>query len=325
MEDVGKLAGVSQVTVSRALSNPSKVSIKTLARIHEAIERTGFVPNAVAGALASQRSKLISVLVPDQANMIYSLMIKCFAGNLRAQGYQILLSETGYAIEEEERIIALHLSRRPDAMVLTGIHHSTQARRMLLGSNMPVVEMWDISCTPIDICVGFSHFDIGRQVAAYVIGKGFQSVATIFVNDLRAQQRKNAFIIEFKTKVGKTVSEVDFKVPASIRVGRKGLAKLLDEKGFRNGVVYCSSDLIAHGVIIETQARGLSVPEDIAVIGFGNQDFSSYTNPSMTTVRVDLETLGLTAADAIIDSLRGNRSRETTVDIGFEIIERDST
>lgn len=325
MEDVGKLAGVSQVTVSRALSNPAKVSSKTLAKIHEAIERTGFVPNAVAGALASQKSKLISVLVPDQANIMYSLMIQTFAENLRAQGYQILLSETGYDAKEEERIIALHLSRRPDAVVLTGIHHSAQSRRMLLGANIPVLELWDVSNTPIDICVGFSHFDIGKAVADYAVAKGFQSAATIFVDDLRAQQRKASFVAEFKAQTGKVVTETDFKVPARIEIGRKGLADLLDKQQFHKGVVFCSSDMVAHGVIIEAQVRGLIVPDDIAVIGFGDQNFAAFTNPTLTTIRIDLETLGRKAADAIINSLQKGQVEETVIDIGFEIIERDST
>lgn len=325
MEDVGRMAGVSQVTVSRALSNPAQVSTKTLAKIKEAIERTGFVPNAVAGALASRRSKLISVLVPDQVNIMYSLMIKTFAKNMRAEGYQILLSETGYTQEEEERTIALHLSRRPDAMVLTGVHHSAQSRRMLLSSGIPVVELWDISNTPIDICVGFSHMEIGRAVANYVIGKNYNGVATIFLSDLRAQQRKDAFIQVIEAQTNHTVLRVEPEMPTSIRIGREGLAKLLDEDGFRQGVVFCSSDLIAHGVIIEAQVRGLAVPQDIAVIGFGNQNFADYTNPALTSIRIDLDILGQKAANAIIDSLQQGKSQQTTIDIGFQVIERESS
>ena len=164
MQDVGRMAGVSQVTVSRALSDPAKVSPDTLRRITQAIEATGFVPNALAGALASRRSGLVTALVPSITNIIYASMVQAFGLRMRDAGYQILLSETGLTLEAEEETLARHLSRRPDAVLLTGIHHTARTRRMLLASGIPVVEVWDFTETPIDACVGFDHAATGRAV-----------------------------------------------------------------------------------------------------------------------------------------------------------------
>ena len=129
MAEVGRLAGVSQVTVSRALSSPNKVSANTLQRIQDAISRTGYVPNAVAGALASNKSNLIAALVPSVTNVVYSSLLHAFSEIMRGHGYQIMLSETGFDLEREEQAIAVHLSRRPDAIMLVGVHHSPGARR----------------------------------------------------------------------------------------------------------------------------------------------------------------------------------------------------
>ncbi|MFT6887857.1 MAG: LacI family gluconate utilization system Gnt-I transcriptional repressor, partial [Paracoccaceae bacterium] len=198
MATVGKIAGVSQVTVSRALSDPSKVSATTLRKIHDAIDITGFVPNAIAGALASSRSQLVTALVPSVTNVMYSALIKAFGARLREAGYQILLSETGFGAAEEETLIRAHLSRRPDAMLLTGIHHSAQTRRMLLGAGIPVVEVWDLTDTPIDICVGFSHVNAGRAVAGEMRARGHAQAAAVTAADERARRRRDAFVAEFE-------------------------------------------------------------------------------------------------------------------------------
>ena len=325
MAAVGRLAGVSQVTVSRALSDPSKVSPKTLERIREAIELTGFVPNALAGALASSRSKLISALVPSITNIVYASMIKAFSDGMRDHGYQILLSETGFDLEEEESLISTHLSRRPDAMLLVGIHHTAQARRMLLGAGIPVVEVWDISDSPIDLCVGFSHVEAGRAVADFAIEAGYTAAGTVSAGDERALRRKDAFAQRFTQRSGASVSEVTFDGPASLARGREGLARLVGDQGFDGGVIFCSSDLLAHGVIIEAGARALAVPKQIAIVGFGDQDFAAHAMPSITTVRVDREALGIAAARAILSRFDGEGAAASPIsDIGFEIVRRDS-
>ncbi|MGI3169017.1 LacI family DNA-binding transcriptional regulator [Pseudooceanicola sp. C21-150M6] len=324
METVGRIAGVSQVTVSRALSDPSKVSAKTLQKIHEAIEATGFVPNAIAGALASNKSKLITALVPSITNIVYSSMIRSFSLRMRDAGYQILLSETGFDPEDEEQAIAAHLSRRPDAILLTGIHHSAQARRMLLASGLPVVEVWDFTETPIDICVGFRHAETGFAAADFAVAQGYGQAAVIAAGDERARRRKDAFRTRFEEKTGTTVCELNFEAGATLARGREGLSSLLDEMGFRTGVVSCSSDILAHGVIVEAKARGLRIPEDIAVIGFGDQEFAADTEPSITTIKVDREAFGRSAADAILARINGGGHRVDAIDLGFEIIRRRS-
>ena len=325
MAAVGRMAGVSQVTVSRALSDPSKVSPETLRRINAAIEATGFVPNAVAGALASNRSKLVSALIPSITNPIYTSFIKEFSDRMREHGYQVLLSDCGFDRKEEEATIARHLSRRPDAMLLTGIHHSAQARRMLLGAKIPVVEVWELTASPIDLCVGFSHQNAGREVAEYAISKGYKRAASICANDERAQRRADAFATAFERGRGVKVEMLTLAGQASLGAGRSQLAALLDHPSASVDVVFCSSDLIAQGVMIEAQERGLRVPHDIAVIGFGDQDFAQHLSPALTTVRVDRKEMGMIAAREVLTRMKASLSDNKIVDLGFEIVSRRST
>ena len=168
MADIGRLAGVTQVTVSRALSTPEKVSAETLERVRNAVRQTGYVPNALAGALASSKSNLVSALVPSITNVVYSSMLHAFSEIMRGHGYQIMVSETGADAEREEQAIAAHLSRRPDAVLLTGVKHGPAVRRMLVNAAIPVVEIWDLTDTPIDCCVGFP---IWQDAIGYLDGR----------------------------------------------------------------------------------------------------------------------------------------------------------
>ncbi|WP_305559913.1 LacI family DNA-binding transcriptional regulator [Thalassospira sp.] len=323
METVGRLAGVSQVTVSRALNNPKKVSPQTLKRIQDAIAVTGYVPNLVAGALASRRSHLVAALVPSITNIVYSGLMKHFIDVIRASGYHVLMSETGFSQEEEQAIVAALLSRRPDGLLLTGIHHSAGTRRMLLSAGIPVVEIWDITDTPVDICIGFSHIKAGHDVADFARMRGYHRAAAVAANDERALRRKDAFCARFSELTKTDVPEICLDSAASISRGREALARLVAQ-GFDKGVIFCSSDLLAHGIIIEAQSRHLNVPQDIAVIGFGDQDFSAHTLPPITTVHVDREILGARAADALLSRMNGNDANIRCIDVGFEIIARDS-
>jgi len=324
MAEVGRLAGVSQVTVSRALSAPDKVSPQTLQRIHDAIARTGYVPNAVAGALASNKSNLVAALVPSVTNIVYSSMLHAFSDIMWGHGYQIMLSETGFDLDREEKAIATHLSRRPDAILLTGIRHSAGARRMLLNAGIPVVEVWDISDTPIDCCVGFSHVQAGYAAADFALQAGYRHAATITASDERALRRRDAFASRFGKAKDTVVGGVDFSASATLGLGREALSRLL-QQGFEPGtVIFCSSDQFAQGVLIEAMARGLSVPEEVAVIGFGDQEFAAMTEPALTSIRIDRQVLGQVAANALVDRFSAGPTTSAIHDVGFEIIKRQS-
>ncbi|MGV2114375.1 LacI family DNA-binding transcriptional regulator [Agrobacterium salinitolerans] len=326
MADVGRLAGVSQVTVSRALSDPSIVSPETLQRIQAAISQTGFVPNAVAGALASRKSNLISALVPSVTNIVYASLLHSFSKIMRERGYQLMVAETGFDPAEEEAVIATHLSRRPDAMMLVGVHHTAGARRMLLSASIPVVEVWDITDTPIDCCVGFSQTGAASAAADFALARGYVWAATVTAGDERAIRRRDAFIRRFESLTATNVSCIDFvDGPATLGRGREALAELLKQPCPHGGVVFCSSDQFAQGVLVEAKARGLGVPADVAVIGFGDQEFAAYTDPPLTSVRVDRDQLGQAAADSILARLSETTSPSHVVDIGFKIIAREST
>jgi LacI family gluconate utilization system Gnt-I transcriptional repressor len=322
LDDVAKLAGVSPITVSRALNYPNKVAPKTLEKINQAIARTGYVPNLLAGGLASRKSRLIAAIIPSLANSVYAETIQYFSDRLRESGYQVLLGESGYLESREESLITAVLSRRPDGIFLTGINHSMSCRRLLSAANIPVVETWDITPTPLDVVVGFSHERIGQAVADFLVGKGYRHIGVLTADDHRAQIRKRAFIETLAKHGIVDVAIRTVPTPTSFRLGREGIAQLLDS-GF-TGAVFCSSDTLAQGALAEAQSRGLSVPGQLAIAGFGDQPYAAYTFPSLTTVRFDRAVIGQRAADALIARINGESVLEKVIDVGFTIVERQT-
>jgi LacI family gluconate utilization system Gnt-I transcriptional repressor len=323
LSDVASLAGVSAITVSRALNTPAAVSPETLERVRSAISRSGYVPNLVAGGLASNRSRLVAALVPTIAGPVFLETIQALTDALAEAGCQLILGQSGYSGAREDALIDAIVGRRPDGIVLTGIMHSPEGRKRLLASGIPIVETWDITPTPIDMIVGFSQEKAGAEVADYLYRKGYRRPALITADDQRAMLRRSGFEQRFAALGVPAIPACMVPAPSSLANGRSGFAQLWAEHG-QTDVVFCGSDVIAQGVITEVQAMGMTVPGDVAVMGFGDMPFAAHTHPALSTVRIDGTSIGRQAARFILDRVEGLDPGPKVRDLGFSIIERAS-
>ena len=321
LADVAKLAGVSAITASRALNTPGRVSPDTLRRVREAIERTGYIPNMLAGGLASTRSRLVAALVPTIAGPVFLETIQALTEALAESGYQLMLGQSGYAHSREDALLDAIIGRRPDGIVLTGIMRSPEGRRRLLAAGIPVVETWDLTPTPIDMLVGFSHEEVGGAVAEYLHGHGRRRPAIVTADDPLAGLRRASFVLAARRLGMAEVPVCTVPAPSTLGHGRTGLADLLARRPDVDAV-FCSSDVLALGAITEALARGIPVPGHLAVFGFGDFGFAADTHPALTTVRIDGTAIGRQAARFIVDRAAGRPVAESVVDIGFSIVER---
>jgi LacI family gluconate utilization system Gnt-I transcriptional repressor len=320
LHDVAREAGVSLITASRALSNPGVVSEKTIARVQRAVEVTGYSPNLLAGGLKSRRSLTVAALVPNIAVAQFLPTIKAMTDALDAAGYQLILGQTGYDHAREEALLGTMISRRPDGIIVTGLIHSQVSRDRLRRAGIPVVETWDLTDRPVDMAVGFSHVKVGSAIAGFFLGKGWRKLGIATGDDQRAAVRREGFL----STIGHDVTTAFVPAPSSLALGRQALSELLTkDPGIQ--AIYCSSDQLAQGVIVEAQARGLRIPQDLAVCGFGDADFAAHMEPSLTTVQVDGAHIGQLAARLLLDRCRGEVVAQPIVDVGFRIVERGST
>ena len=323
LKDVAKIAGVSPITVSRVLNRPEIVAPETIEQVRQVIDRTGYVPNLLAGGLASKKTRFVAAIVPAISSQVFSESIQSLTDRLWESGYQVLLGTSGYPTSREDLLLEAILSRRPDGLFLTGVSHSPETRRRLAMARIPVVEVWDLTPTPIDMLVGFSHEKVGHAVADCLIQLGHRNFGIITANDARAEVRRGGFLSALADNGITDVPTVYVTAPSNFQKGRAGLAQILDRAPLPRAV-FCSSDTLAHGVLMEAQARGLSVPGGLAIVGFGDLDFAAYTYPPLSTVRIDRAVLGRRAAEALLARFEGE-AYERIVDIGFEIKERGTT
>jgi len=323
LREVAERAGVSMITVSRALNTPHQVSERTRVRVQEAVSAMGYVPNLVAGGLRSARSHVVTALVPTTTGQLFGEMVQALTDALELRGFQLMLGQVGYARSREDELLRAIVGRRPDGIVLTGIMHSPEGRRMLLASGIPIVETWDFTSTPIDMLVGLRHEQLGAAVCEHLYSRGRRRLALLSGGDERAARRARGFEAAAE-RLGLRAPAVRMgKSPTTHADGRDGLAALL--AGHPDiDAVFCSSDMLALGVLTEARVRGMSVPGQLAVMGFGDIDFAQTVSPSLSTVRIDGTRMGQTAARLIADRAEGRPVAEPVVDIGFAIIGRES-
>ena len=239
LRDVAMLAGVAPITASRAINTPNQVSPDVLRKVQEAVQRTGYVPNRMAGGLASARSRLIAAVVPSTVVSVFMETIEALNGTLFDAGYQLMLGQSGYSAEREEMLLEAIIGRRPDGIFITGILPPGKARTRLLASGIPVVETWDLTPTPIDMLIGFSHSDIGREVAKFLMGKGYQQFAIVRAEDERADRRTVAFQ-ETLTQQGLAPAFVaNVGASRSLKSGREALTHILAQAP-KTQAVFCS-------------------------------------------------------------------------------------
>ena len=329
MTDVASLANVSASTVSLYLRKPDEVSKSLGSRIQHAIDTLGYVPNLMAGALAAAKTRVIGVVVPSMVNSMFSATVSEMQSRLSAQGYQLLLGHSGYSVDQEEELVKTFLSWSPSAMVLTGLKHTRKTRQMLSQSDIPIVEMWELGSNPLDFLVGFSHQNVGRAQTRHLIEQGCTKIAFIGARmeiDCRAGQRADGYksaLLDFLKDDDPIVIDVGNK--SSAEASSKAFVQLIELEKKVDGIIF-SNDLLALGAIFEAQRMNISIPKDIAIIGFGDMDFSSSSLPSITTVRPHKEQIGAVVAETLLSNMHvRDETQESVCDLGFDIIVRDST
>ena len=321
--DVAAAAGVSAITVSRALNVPELLSKPTLRRVLSTVERMGYVPNLTAGALSSRRSRMIVAIVPTIASPMYAEALQAFTDVMSQAGYHVVLGLGSFDGRDEERLVTALLGRQPEGMLLVGAVQSQAAKRRLAEAAVPVVAIWGDASPGVDLRVGFSHAGVGEAVADHLCERRARSFGIVSSDDPRALERLEGFRRALQRRGVRLDAQRLMPPPSTLREGRTALAPLLRDLAARPAV-FCSSDLLAAGLLIEAAVQGVRIPDDLAICGFGDLEIGRAMEPPLTTVSVDGAEMGQLAARCLVDRLAGNPiPRRLTVPI--EIIQRGTT
>ncbi|WP_198026239.1 LacI family DNA-binding transcriptional regulator [Paracoccus sphaerophysae] len=307
MKDVARAAGVSVMTVSRAFRRDASISATTRDRIRAVADELGYVLDSVASNLRSQRSGFVAVVIPSINNANFADTVGALTTEIEAAGMEVLLGRSNYDMAEEERLIGQLLRRQPEALVVTGGRHTDRARQMLAGAGIPVVETWDEPARPIGHTVGFSNAAAAAMMVGHLAERGYRRIAFIGGDssfDTRGADRRRGFVAAMEAR-GLDASRLITvgPPPVSMREGAAAMAMLLDTLPDTEAVM-AVADPAAFGAMMECARRGISVPGDMAIAGFGNFEIAAVAEPSLTTIDPFPARIGAETGALIVRRLR---------------------
>lgn len=321
VEDVAREAGVSPITVSRALSHPEKVKEETRRRVNEAVQKTGYVLNRFASSLRSGRSTIISAFVSNLSNPHFARAIQGCADALEGSRYHLLMAQTGYSDKLQRHLVEEVLPFRPAAALFTGLVQSRRTRATLKKLGIPVMEMWDYRADPIDMLVGFSNADGGRLMGKHFRERGFEVVAYAGRTMDRGAQRLAGFIEGYGREPDVILPLEGSRTSAD---GMKALERILSQLP-KCRAIFFGTDLLAVGAIMKARQLAIAVPRSLAIAGYGDLDVSSQLATPLTTIHVSSYEMGYAAGEMLLKRLRHEAIEERILVSPIRLETREST
>jgi LacI family transcriptional regulator, gluconate utilization system Gnt-I transcriptional repressor len=301
LRDVSEASGVSEMTVSRVLRNRGDVSPATREKVLRAARAMGYVPNKIAGALASQRVNLVGVIIPSLSNMVFPEVLSGVSSGLDGTGLQPVVGVTNYDPEREEAVIYEMLSWRPSGLVIAGLEHTEPARAMLARAGVPVVEIMDIDGQAVDSAVGISHARAGRQMAEAIVAAGYRRIAflgTMMPHDHRARKRLVGFEGAL-AQAGLALVDREFYSGGSALLKGREMTEAVMTRNPDLDFLYYSNDMIGAGGLLYCLAQGFDVPGRVGLAGFNGVELLDGLPRKLATMDACRLEIGVKAAGII--------------------------
>lgn len=305
LRDVSQASGVSEMTVSRVLRNRGDVSQNTRDKVLLAAQQLGYVPNKIAGALASQRVNLVAVIIPSLSNMVFPEVMTGISEVLETTDLQPVVGVTDYLPEKEERVLYEMLSWRPSGIIIAGLEHSENSAIMLKASGIPVVEIMDIDGSPVDAMVGISHRRAGREMAVSILKAGYRKIGFLGTKmplDHRARKRFEGFT-EALAKSGVEVTDQEFYSGGSALVKGREMTQELLRRNPKLDFLYFSNDLIGAGGLLYLIEQGIDIPNQIGLAGFNGVELLQGLPRQLATMDACRNEIGRKAAEMIVQQV----------------------
>lgn len=326
LKEVAQVAGVSPITASRALRGISSVTEELAVRVHSAAEQLGYVVNPAARALASACSQTVAVIVPSLGNQLFIEVLESIHQVMRPHGLEVLIGNAHYSRYEEEDLIRQYLAHQPQGLLLTGFERTEGARRLLEASQIPCVYMMDLDSGVGLHCVGFSQVQAGAAVAEHLLTRQRQQIAFVGAQlDQRTLLRAEGFRHRLqKARCYNPMLEVLTPQPSSIGLGCELFAQLMQRYPQVDGIFFGNDDL-AQGALLEALRMGISIPQQVSIVGFNDLPSSAFTVPRLTSIRTPRAAIGQRAAELLLSLIEGDTIGQRTQDLGFELMVRESS
>lgn len=326
LADVANRVGVSAITVSRALRRPGMVSEQLRDRIGEAVRELGYIPDPAARALASRRSNVIGVIIPSITNNVFSDVLTGIYETIEGTAFDIQLGNSRYSAAKEESILRLFLSQRPAGLIVTGFDQSDVTRSLLESADCPIVQIMETGENPVDMMVGFSHFDAAGTATSHLVDQGYRALAFLGARmDPRSQRRfqgyRSTALAAGVFSENRVLTTMD---PSNVTLGARLFTDLM-ARAPETDAILCNNDDLALGVLFEAHRQGLSIPDRLGLCGFNDLEMMACAEPPVTSVRTFRHRMGRQGAGMLLARLNGEQPAEPQINLGYELMIRRST
>ncbi|WP_320198662.1 LacI family DNA-binding transcriptional regulator [Agrobacterium sp. rho-13.3] len=306
--DVAERASVSKMTVSKVLRNVGNISEKTRLKVREAARDLGYLPNSLAGSLSSRKSRLVAVIIPSMSDTVFSEVLSGVTSVLRTQGFQTFMGESHFDPEIEASLISAMLSFQPAGLLLNGgMVRNDEASRLLENRHCPAMQLWDCENSSLDFSAGPSHDEAGCLVANHFRSRSLSRIAYVgaeLEKDLCARRRYLSLRASLAANGLELVSEISEAMPRQAASGRLLTEQLIAKYPDIQGIHYLN-DAMALGGLAYLHEAGISVPQQISVIGFNGTSIPNTVRTKLTTVDVPRLAIGEAAAEALLNIIAG--------------------
>jgi len=303
LRDVSEASGVSEMTVSRVLRNRGDVSDATREKVLQAAKSLGYVPNKIAGALASQRVNLVAVIIPSLSNMVFPEVMTGISRVLEETDLQPVVGVTDYLPEKEEKVLYEMLSWRPSGVIIAGLEHSDASQAMLRASGIPVVEIMDTDGIPVDAMVGISHRRAGREMAEAIIKAGYRRIGFLGTKmplDHRARKRFEGFA-QALAKAGIEMADQEFYSGGSALAKGREMTQTMLERTPDLDFLYYSNDMIGAGGLLYLIEKGYDIPGQMGLAGFNGVELLHGLPRQLATMDACRAEVGRRAAEILVE------------------------
>lgn len=309
IEDVARAAGVSIMSVSRALRGVEGVSEATRARIVGVADQMGYVPSRLAGSLAQATSNLVAISVPTLFDAVFAEIIDGMRETLNIAGLETMIETSDYDPAREAAWVERMVKWSPAAVVLSGVDHAPGVSMRLRDAGVPVMELWDVTPNPIDLNVGMDHRLSGEEMGQYLVRLGYRHpayVGTARGRDPRAEKRRAGLEAAF-AGAGSELTEFRIDAAPSFETGRDGARQALAAQP-RPDVLCFLNDHLAFGGLMACTDAGIHVPGDLGIVGFNGLSINNVLPSRLTTSVTPRALMGKTAARMLVAAIRGVRT-----------------
>ncbi len=304
MQDIANKLGITKMTVSRYLNNPSSVSQATGEKIQAVVDELGFVPSRVPSILANKASRSVGVLIPSFSNMVFADLIYGLEEEARLHNYTLLIMHTGYSREAEEQQVEAMLSYQVDGIVLTEPQHSELTLKRLKAMAVPCVETMSLPEQPVDMAVGLDHRELMYRCTRALLCCGRKKPLYLGVRlDIRTMQRQEGYTRAME-EFGYQPFVLDSDARSNFTIAGRLMLQALQQTPDVDAVLTTNDD-VAVGALMTCQALQLSIPDRIAIVGYNGLNVAAATIPPLCSIRTPREKMGRLAMQMLIKKIQG--------------------